>query len=167
MRIKVRYSGKALIIFLLGVIGVWTIISAQKWPLKSALFPLVIGSLTFLMAIAELFFVLFGKEEKEEEPTVIDFTLHKGTEQKLANRRTISIFLWMLGFFALILLIGFPLATLLFIFLYLKLEAKQGWLISFGITAAICTCFFMVYVWLLENPFLEGWIYEGLRRRDF
>lgn len=154
-------------IFGLVLMGIWTIISALKWRSDAALFPLCIGSFILIMAIVELLLILFGKEEIDEEAAVIDFKLSKDTDQTLANRRTISIFLWILGFLPMILLLGFPIATPLFVFLYLKFVGKEGWRISLGVTAAIWACFSIIYIGLMENPFMEGWIYEWLKRIKF
>lgn len=158
-----RYSGKALVIFCLWVMAIWVIISALKWPPKTALFPLIIGIAVFLMALAELLFTLFGKEEGGEE-TVMDFQLSRDTDPALATRRTISISIWILGFLLMILLLGFPVTAPLCIFLYLKLEGKERWGISLGVAAGVGACFYFLFIWLLNTSFEEGWVIEGLKK---
>jgi putative tricarboxylic transport membrane protein len=68
-----------------------------------------------------------------------------------------------MGFFLLILLLGFPISVPLFTFLYLKLHGKEGWGMSLGLSASALACFYGLFVWLLHIPFPEGWVQKGLR----
>ncbi len=141
----------------------YMVITALSWPLMAALFPVVMGTLVFLMAISDLYFSLFGKEDYGKEESSVDFQLSESTDQALANRRTISIFLWMVGFLLLIVLAGFSVAIPLFLFLFLKLKGRKGWKISLGMAVLGWASFFALFVWLLHTPFQEGWLEKGLR----
>ena len=158
---RYRYSGKVVMFFCLVVIAIWVVISALKWPMKTAIFPIIIGSVVFLLAVTELCFTLFEKKGTEKTETM-DFQLSKDIDQALANRRTLSIFAWIIGFFFLILLLGVPIALPLFMFLYLKLSGKEGWRISIGLTAVVWVCFYFLFIWFLRTQFLSGWIQQWL-----
>ena len=64
---------------------------------------------------------------------------------------------WIVGFFAAIVLFGFTLAVPLFVFLYLRLQANEGWVISAVFTAAVWTFFYGLFDRLLHLPFPAGW----------
>lgn len=158
-----KHTGKALMGLCLMVISAGVIITALKWPFKTALFPVVIGIPVFFMAMAEFFLGLFGKGESREKTSTVDFKLSESVDQALANQRTISIFLWILGFFFLILLVGFPIAIPIFFILFLKLKGKEGWKTSIGLAAVAWLCFYGLFIWLLHIPFMEGWIIMWIR----
>jgi len=92
----------------------------------------------------------------------MDFTLSEHVDTSLANRRTASILLWILGFFFLIVLIGFPLAIPVFFFLFLRLKGGKGWAISIVIAVLAWGCFYGLFVYLLHIRFWDGWLQKGL-----
>ncbi len=145
------------------MIMAWMVITALKWPLMAALFPVVIGIPVFFMAMSELYLNLSGKEDHDKEESRVDFKLSENIDQALANRRTTLIFVWILGFFLLIVLVGFSIAIPIFFLLFLKLHGKKGWKISIGMAILASICFFSLFVWLLHIPFQEGWVQRGLR----
>ncbi len=143
----------------LGVILVsaGALLSTGAWPAKAALFPRVVAIPVLVLAVAE-FLLSLTHEEQTEGRTVtqgVDFQLSE-VDPRVALPRTASIFAWILGFFVAIVLIGFPRAIPLFVFLYLKIEAKEGWLLSLILTGAAWGLFYMLFVRLLPLPFSPG-----------
>ena len=139
------------------------VITAFKWPLRSALFPLVIGGLVFFMSMTDLLLHLFSKQYVKKEAKAMDFQISGDGDSALTTRRTVSIFLWILAFFFLILLVGFPMAVLIFFFIFLKFKGREKWRICLGLTVLAYGSFYGLFVWLLNIPFFEGWIQKGLR----
>ena len=156
-----KLGGKAVMILGLVVIAVSILISARTWPPQSALFPTVISFFVLAMAFALLLVSLFGKK-KGGEAEVMDVRRPESVDQELSNRRLISISLWLIGFFLLIVLFGFPITIPLFMFLYLKFEGKEGWTTTLGLTVGVWICFYFLFVWLLKTPFPEGWVLAWL-----
>ncbi len=159
-----RYNGKHLMNLGLMVISAGVAITALKWPFRAALFPVIIGISVFFMAIAELLLSLFGKKERVVKEAAVDFSLSEGMDKALEIRRTLVIFAWIVGFFMLIILFGFTIAIPLFVFLYLKLQGREGWAISLISSASAWVFFFGLFIWLLNTHFQEGWIIEILRK---
>ena len=62
----------------------------------------------------------------------------------------------MLGFFAAIVLLGLLAAVPLFLFLYLKVQAREGWAMSIGLTAGVFAAFYGLFDALLHLPFPAG-----------
>lgn len=146
---------KASLALALGIMAIsgYGVIAAWSWPWKAALFPLVIGIPVFCLAAAETLWVLLGTTERGETR---DFQLSDHLPPRETLRRTGVAFGWILGFFAAIVLLGFPVAVPLFVFLYLKLQGKEGWLFSVVFTAAAWLFFYGLFDRLLHLPFPDG-----------
>jgi len=143
----------ALLIMLASGYGV---ITAWSWPWKAALFPLVIGIPVFCLAAAEALWALFGKRPADGRAS--DFQLSRDLPEKETRRRTAIAIGWMLGFFAGIVLVGFPLAVALFVFLYLRLHGRESWTLSLTFTAVLWGIFYALFDRLLHLPFPAGWL---------
>jgi hypothetical protein len=132
--------------------------------LPPTLFPLAIGIPVFFMALALFLLDLFGKEVKKGAGSqALDFKLSQSEDQGLTNKRTLEIFLWILGFFALIQLVGFPFSVPLFFIGYLRLKSKESWKLTIILSAVAWAFFYGLFIWLLDTPFMDGWIIDGLR----
>src|SRR5688572_5476329 len=133
------------------------IFAATAWPWKAALFPLAIGIPLFGLAAVEALWTLFGRAAAGRNEMEVALTTEAG-----AQRRILAAVAWMLGFFAAVMLLGFPIAVPLFLFLYLKLQGGEGWLLSIGITLAVTAIFFGLFDALLHLPFPQGWLFSWL-----
>jgi hypothetical protein len=60
----------------------------------------------------------------------------------------------------LILAVGFLLAVPLFVFLYLRLAGKEGWILTLSLTAVSWLFMEGVFNRLLHLPFSQGWIWS-------
>ncbi len=158
-----RYSGKHWMNFALIVIAVGVVITAVKWPFKTALFPVVVGVFLFFGSSADLLLNLLGKEETASGQGAADFQLSEDIDPALATRRTLLAFAWIIGFFLLILFFGFLIAVPLMVFLFLKVQARERWGITFFLTGSALIFFFGLFVWVLDTPFAAGWIFEGIK----
>jgi Tripartite tricarboxylate transporter TctB family len=137
----------------------WGTYSALAWPWKAKLFPLVIGIPLFCLAAAEALWVIFGSAAVSKAS---DFKLSEDVLPELARKRTALAAGWIAGFFLAILLLGFPVAVPVFVFLYLKLQAKERWLFCAVFAAAIWGAFYGLFDMLLHLPFPPGALFEWL-----
>jgi hypothetical protein len=140
---------------LIMIVSGYGIIAATAWPWKAALFPLVIGIPLFALAAAEALWTLFGTDPATEEAR--DFQLSIGND---TLRRTLSAVGWIFAFFVAIVLLGFPIAVPLFVFLYLRLQGREGWGISIAMTLGTWAVFYGLFDLLLHLPFPAGWLFE-------
>jgi hypothetical protein len=136
----VRLSGGALFSLGLAAVAAYTVIAAWAWPLKAALFPLVMGIPLLLLSIWQLLLEL----RVAEPPAPTD------------RRRTLATFAWMAAFVVLVLLAGFPIAVPLFVFSYLMVQGSAGWGLSIALTAAAWGFFHVLFERLLRFPFDDG-----------
>ena len=156
-----RASGKGFICLGLALIALWVVVSALRWPLRAALFPVVIGIPVLFMAVTEVYLDMFRKEESHEARGA-DFQLSENMDSALANRRTLIIFLWVLGYYFLILSVGLSTAIPIFFVLYFKLAGREKWGITLILSALAWGFFYGLFIWLLKTPFQPGWVQRGL-----
>lgn len=138
-------------------ISAFAAISAIGWPLKTALFPLVISIPLFCLAAAEVACIwLSGSRFSQTK----DFQHPPGeVPPSVAVPRTLRAGGWIVGFFFAIGLVGFMVAVPLFVFLYLKLESREGWLFSVVFAALLWGAFYGLFDYLLHLPFPTGWLF--------
>lgn len=143
-------------------IALGAFIMALGWPLQASLFPLLIVAPVFFIALGDLVLNLTegGKQEKK---SVIDFKFSEEFDKALALRRTLFTAGWIIAFFLLVLLLGFPVTIPIFVFFYLKFQAKESWRLSFIITASIWGIFGGLFIGILHIRFPEGWLIDGLK----
>lgn len=139
-------------------LSAWGIYSALDWPLKSKLFPLVIAIPLFCLATAEALWVILGKNAAT---SASDFKLSEDQEPAVARRRTLLAAGWTVGFFVLILLLGFPIAVAVMVFSYLKVQGKEGWIFSVVFTAAVWFFVYGLFDLVLHLHFPDGWLFGG------
>lgn len=130
------------------------IVSAWGWPMKAALFPLVIAIPLFFLAAAEVLWALLGASAHGAS----DFKLSDHVPQSVALRRTLYAAGWILAFFLAIVLLGFLIAVPAFVLAYLRIQGKRGWVFSVVFTAVVWSLFFGLFDLLLHLPFPAGLI---------
>ena len=142
-----RKASLALAIGILLAAG-YAIFAARGWPSKAALFPLAIGIPLFCLALIEAVWAYRGRETEAAE--------------EAAPRGTILPWAWMIGFLAMIVLLGFPIAVAVFLLVYMKMQAKEGWVFSIVLTALVWGAFHGLFDLMLHLPFPAGWLFEWL-----
>lgn len=135
------------------------VIIALDWPLKAKLFPLAIGIPVFCMAVAE---VVWGLLDPAARSEAMEFRLSEQAPGTPVARRLLLAVVWMSGFFATIVLLGYPAAVPLLVFLYLKLQGREGWVLSGVFALVVWGVFFGIFDQLLHLPFPAGWIQQWL-----
>ena len=159
-----KLAGKHYMSLGLMAVTAYIVLTARQWPLKTALFPLVIGIPVFFMAFAVFLIDLFDKgEEKGADSQHLDFKLSQSEDQGLTNKRTVEIFLWIFGFFVLIQLVGFSWSVPLFFIGYMRFKSNESWKLTIILSAVAWVFFYGLFIWLLDTPFMDGWIVDGLR----
>lgn len=146
------------------VASAYVVVTATQWPMKTALFPIVVGIPVFFMALAVFILEQIGEKTKESlgSDSAMDFQLSSSEDRELANRRTLDIVLWVVGFFVLILLVGFSLSVPIFFIAFLRFRCRESWRLTIVLSAIAWGFFYGLFVWLLNTPFMDGWIQRDL-----
>jgi len=136
---------------------------AREWRLQARLYPWAIGIPMVGLAIIYLVVELFGTEKpKAQGNAPVDFQFTQEMDSRVARLRTLNIFSWILGFFAGVWLVGFSITVPLLVFLYLKVQSREPWLISIALTGAAWLLFWGLFDRLLHLPFPEGQLFVWL-----
>lgn len=130
---------------------------AQDWRLQARLYPWAVGIPMVILAFIQVIFDLKGVKAKESaDATPMDFQFTKEVDPVTAKKRAIIMFSWLVGFFALIWLLGFPIAIPLMMFAYFRFQGGESWGLSITLTVVAWVFFYGLFVKLLTLPFPEG-----------
>jgi hypothetical protein len=121
----------------------YAVFAAKGWQWKAALFPLAIGVPLCCLAAIEALWSLLDRKAADPAP----------------GPAVLLPWLWIIAFLALIVLLGFPIAVALFVFAYLRLQSKEGWIFSTIYTALLWVAFYGLFDRLLHLPFPAGWLF--------
>lgn len=157
-----RLSGRLLLSATVALVAAWALLQTAGWPIKTALYPRVVGIPLLALAVAES--VLCATRDEPEEGERVDVALSTGVPPQVAVRRIGEMVAWLGGFFLAIILIGFPRAIPLFVFIYLKWQSREGWVTSVLLAAAATLVFNLLFVRLLHLPFADGMFWQALFR---
>ncbi|MDP2654432.1 MAG: tripartite tricarboxylate transporter TctB family protein [Candidatus Omnitrophota bacterium] len=141
----------------IALVASYALYSATDWPFRTALFPRMIAVPLLVLALIEMGLSAFATE-KQREGHAVDFELTTEIDPLVARQRTLAIVGWILGFFILILLIGFPVGVPVFVFSYLKLGGKEKWGLALILTTLSWLVMKGLFDRLLHIPFPDGWI---------
>ena len=144
--------------FLVVVFFAWSLWKANEWGFRARLFPWAIGFTGLAFAVMQLDLDITGFLRKGS----IGLPKEVDNEAALVVRRTAGIAGWILGFFLAIWLLGFSMAVPLVTFLYLKVGAREKWLISIVLTVVAFASFYGLFIYSLSVPFPQGLLLEWL-----
>lgn len=128
---------------------------AKDWNSETALFPRVVGfpMLVLMIAILAVDMKKGRRQDKDgEADDNVEFITMTG--------RMVKYFAWLIGFLVLTWAIGIEYTIPIYIFSYMKIEGKYGWL-KCGIYALATTAFITI---LFEYVFLVAWPEGALLR---
>ena len=136
---------------------------AQEWRLQARLYPWAIGFPMVVFAVIQVILDLRGYKPKETaDGAPVDFQFTKEIDPALAKKRAIVMFTWFFGFLLGVWLLGFPISIVIMMFSYLKIQSRESWGLSIGLTAIAYGFFWTLFVKLLTLPFPEGRIFAWL-----
>ncbi|MBI4013235.1 MAG: tripartite tricarboxylate transporter permease [Candidatus Rokubacteria bacterium] len=126
---------------------------SREFGTRAGLFPWAIGIPTLALALVQLGRDLAGRRSRGPGDAVGGGA---GLPAGVAARRTAEIGAWIAGGFVAIWLLGFPLATLVATFLYLKVGGRERWPISLGLSLAGFAFVYGLFERGLAVPFPPG-----------
>jgi hypothetical protein len=121
-------------------------------PLVSGVFSALLMGFMVLMSFFPKVTAWYQKFEKKDI-----FSAEPMTDQEKKRER--SVVFWFVGCTAAIYLFGFMVGIPLFIFLFLKLWAKESWTLSIGLALAVSIVVYVAFVYLLRVPLHSGLLF--------
>lgn len=134
------------------IVSAYAVYTARNWPLGTRLFPWVVGIPVLALSLVQIALEFYhalrpGKRTNVETGDLqVDWSISTG----LVARRAANYFGWLLGLFFGIWIFGFFIAVPLYGFLYLKLQAEEGWLVSLALTLGIFVFFIGLFDQILH-----------------
>lgn len=160
---------EALFALMLGAVFGYAVYAATAWPYKAALFPTIVGIPGVVLAVTiSLLAFRRSQRPKATEKTArtgnnaTDLTLDESLLTMEGFKRTCEIFAWILAAFVLSWLIGQKLALPLFVFAYMKLGSREGWLLSIGMTIGCVILLLGIFDYVVNVAWWEGELYQWL-----
>lgn len=150
-----RFQPSMLFTLCVVIVAACAVYSAKGWPLGTGLFPRFVGIPVLVLALVQLILEAYRSLRPAEAKHTdtgdlqVDWTLGAG----MVARRALGFFGWLLGLFFGAWLFGFFIAIPLFSFLYLKLQAKEGWLLCSVMTLGV----FVFFVGLFDQILHVHW----------
>ena len=125
-------------IFTLGVmvVAAYAVYASRDWSLGTGLFPWFVGIPVLVLAVIQMILDSYQSFRRSEAGPIetgdlqVDMSMGMGE----VARKALGFFGWLLGLFFGIIILGFFISIPLFTLLYLKYQAKEGWLLSSGLT---------------------------------
>lgn len=135
--------------------GLWL---AREWPHETALFPMTAGFAVIIIALISMFLeIRRWKADETGSPA-------KWAPPARANVKAVVDFTWLAGFIFLVWAVGYLVASMIFLFLYMKVKGKQSWLKSVLITGGAFAFITLIFDMLLGIKWFKGalWIMMDL-----
>lgn len=136
----------------------WAVLSALQWGFKARIFPLVITIPALGMAILQLIFDVREDQGKKRErkDAAHDLKFEESVDPVTARNRALTTIAWIVGFMVAIELFGIYIAAISFVFLYLKVQSHERWVLSLVMTAFCGVFVYGLFDRLLHVPFPPG-----------
>ncbi|MDP2645375.1 MAG: tripartite tricarboxylate transporter TctB family protein [Desulfobacterales bacterium] len=142
MRLRLLFSTGLLTLLIV------IILYSLKYPFGARLFPWVIAIPAALLMLMELAKEIF--QPRDAAPAELD-----PEEKKRRNRAYGSIIAWMVGFLAMIYVLGFLVGIPLFLFLYLKTNGFP-WFRSLRLAAGLILSIYLIFSLLMNMHLYPG-----------
>lgn len=141
-------------IFITIIIAI-AVATATRWSWDTRLFPLAIGIPALLMAIYQL--IVEFKHSRQREgvehdppPQIMDISIDQSIPKEVVARRTAVALAWIFSLVLAIWLLGFLIATPLFVFFYLRYEARATHPMAVLVAAVT-----LLFIWGLFDQILH------------
>jgi TctA family transporter len=157
--LRFRLNPGAILTLIIFAAFAFGVLDASEWAIQARLFPWVVGIPAVILCACQLMGDLFQRRSPEEMDDLhgaMDLPVDRSVPVSVVAKRAANTFLWILGLFAGVWLVGFVLSVPLFVFLYLKFQAGEKLRVAF--TAGACMLLLIVGVFdlVLSIPWPEA-----------
>jgi hypothetical protein len=160
---------KVFTFFLLGIVGLMLVLTFGYRP-GTRLLPQILGICTLALMIFLCMMLISPKfaswyQKVEGKSPLMGMTKEliesgRKVDQTDIRKKEISVAGWLLFLTAATYILGFLIGIPLFLFLFLKLWAKEGWVLSLCMSGIVLGVVFFVFVYILQLPLHEGIVFQ-------
>ena len=145
--------------------ALFMVIASRSYEAKPSFFPLIVGMATIIMTVPVLV------DDVRPIPLLrrLDISLMGASaggspderSEQVFSRRVLVLVMWLIGFFMLVLLVGFYIGMAIFTFSFLKTERRGGWFQSALTTAIVVGLVYLIFGVGMRGLFLFEGIFFG------
>lgn len=150
---KLKFERILFSLFIACVLG-FAVRSSLDWPIRASILVLVLGGIGFALALLQLgmdFRAIFHEPAKAQGMS-FEAPLPEVGETRWGD---LEIWAWLIGLYAAIWLVGFPIAVPLWVFIYSKLYGSR-WITSLCLTAVAWAFIYGLFERALHVPWPES-----------
>jgi putative tricarboxylic transport membrane protein len=155
-----RVDGATAFSALIVIVFAWALWQSLGFGVRAGLFPWAVCAPGLLLGLVQLARDLTGRREAPAGEAGDD--ADTGLPAEVVKRRSVEICLWIGGFWIALWLVGFSIATLLMTFLYLRVSARERWLMCVVLTACTVAFVYGLFEKGLRVPFPAGQLFTWL-----
>lgn len=137
---RTRFVEQVVFLCVAGLLFLWVAWEARTFPDRSRIFPQVVAAAAFLLTLLGL---------ARDARAGVDPEVHGGTPFVARMRAAVPYLLWIGGYYVALWLLGFPVATALFVFAFLRVEGEMG-NVRAAVGVALLLGVFGLLWWALE-----------------
>jgi putative tricarboxylic transport membrane protein len=145
--------GNVFTLFIILVIGL-ALWQSRLFDFRTGLFPWAIGIPVLCLTIVQLIMDFFGGGQRRSGAPLVE--AGSDLPANVVNRRTAGMFGWIVGYFVVIWLLGFPFGVPLCTFIQLKISGREKWPITLIYTASAWALIYGIFDHVLHVPFPPG-----------
>ena len=125
---------------------------SRMLPMISGIFSALLMGFMVLISFSPQIAFFYQKFEKKS-------VLSEKTLKEDEKKRERSVFAWFSGCTAIIYFLGFLIGIPVFLFLFLKLWAKESWLLSVILSTVVLAVVYFTFVYILRVPLHRGMLF--------
>lgn len=125
---------------------------AREWSIRASIIILVLGGIGLLLAVAQL---VLDFRNLSSTKSAVALTMEAPALETSSRWGSCEVWVWILGFYGAIHVVGFPLAVPLFVFSYTKVYGG-GWILASALAAMSWGFVYSLFDRLLHVPWPES-----------
>ena len=161
-------AGMAYLVFI-GVLGL-LVAEASSWNFDAKVTPLTVGWITIAVAVLSLLNhscrparTAGGAEQRVAEALRLDLSADdQGLELRVVVQRALMFLGWLLGFLALVAVVGMLASVFVFVILYMHVEGRERWRLMLPVAGGLTLFCYVVFDRLLALPWPRSLLGEWL-----
>ena len=127
MNVRDRFDFGVAFTSFIGAIFAFAMILALGYKAGGQLFPLMASVLGLALTLWQLLFVEIARSTFDSASDFVDIAVDDSVPSRIAFLKALKYFLWIVGFYMAIWLVGVKIAMFFYFVLFLRLEGKASW----------------------------------------
>ena len=154
-----RFDPKILFSVFVTVAFCFIVYTSREWPIWTRIFPWYVGIPMLFLSLVQLALEIYRSTQpvdpRRRSGQKGDLQVDLNIAARIVIQRAAKFFGWIIGLMVGIWLLGFFLSIPLFVLLYLKLEAKEGWVLSLCLTVGALVFLVGLFDLILNTHWIE------------